>query len=255
MVVKQSQFHCRIVRRCSLFSGISVLRSTAAGWLVAFCTDALRWQVHASAALNLCRASWVSLAHFTWNCCRHDTQTRVHRTWARYLLHSGHFLTVVARGGSARVVGSVERRCKGIEICWGKREQGWLLTAMFVWQKRCYWVETALSASLDGGAIRAAAYAASVDQGTLLLISSQAVAVPMEETLALGADDWMGFNADGTGAPGAFGPSVHLDVPRPMEKYPEVQGGVGNSVRRKRGLCASHSASWVCWAKFEDLRP
>ena len=49
-------------------------------------------------------------------------------------------------------------------------------------------------------------------------ISSQAVAVLMEETLALGADDWMGSNADGTGAPGGDGPRVHLDVPRPKEK-------------------------------------
>ena len=49
----------------------------------------------------------------------------------------------------------------------------------------------------DGGAFRAA----NVDLGTLLSISSQAVAVPMEETLALGADDWIGTNADGTGAP------------------------------------------------------
>ena len=65
---------------------------------------------------------------------------------------------------------------------------------------------------LDGGAIRAAA---SVALGTLLLISSQAVAVPIEETLALGADDWMGSNADGSGADG---PRVHLDVPRPKEK-------------------------------------
>ena len=32
-------------------------------------------------------------------------------------------------------------------------------------------------------------------------------------------------------------------------------GGVGSSGRRKGGLCASHSASWVCWAGFEDLRP
>ena len=71
---------------------------------------------------------------------------------------------------------------------------------------------------LDGGAIRAAASAANVALGTLLLISSQAVAVPMEETLALGADDWMGSNADGTGAPGADGPQVHPDVPRPKEK-------------------------------------
>ena len=71
---------------------------------------------------------------------------------------------------------------------------------------------------LDGGAIRAAASAASVALGTLLLISSQADAVPMEETLALGADDWMGSNADGSGAPGADGPRVHLDATRPKEK-------------------------------------
>ena len=71
---------------------------------------------------------------------------------------------------------------------------------------------------LDCGAIRAAASAASVALGTLLLISSLAVAVPMEETLALGADDWMGSNVDGTVAPGADGPRVHLDVPRPKEK-------------------------------------
>ena len=68
---------------------------------------------------------------------------------------------------------------------------------------------------LDGGAIRAAA---KVALGTLLLILSQAVAVPMEETLALGADDWMGSNADGTGAPGSDGPRIHLNVPRPKEK-------------------------------------
>ena len=34
-----------------------------------------------------------------------------------------------------------------------------------------------------------------------------------------------------------------------------MQGGVGSSVRRVGGLCASHSASWVCWAGFKDLRP
>ena len=71
---------------------------------------------------------------------------------------------------------------------------------------------------LDGGAIRAAASAANVALGTFLLISSQAVAVPMEETQALGADDWMGSNADGTGEPRADGPWVHLNVPRPKEK-------------------------------------
>ena len=71
---------------------------------------------------------------------------------------------------------------------------------------------------LDGGAVRATASAANVALGTLLFISCQAVAVPMEETLALGADDWMGSNVDGTGAPGADWPRVHLDVPRPKEK-------------------------------------
>ena len=71
---------------------------------------------------------------------------------------------------------------------------------------------------LDGGAIRAAASTANVALGNLLLISSLAVAAPMEDTLALGADDWTGSNADGTGAPGTDGPRVHLDVPRPKEK-------------------------------------
>ena len=71
---------------------------------------------------------------------------------------------------------------------------------------------------LDGGAIRAAASAANVALGTLLFNSSQAVAMPMEETLALGADDWMRSNADGTGTSGADRPRVHLDVPRPKEK-------------------------------------
>ena len=90
--------------------------------------------------------------------------------------------------------------------------------------------------------------------GTLLLILSQAVAVPMKESSALGADDWMGSNADGAGAPGADGPRVHLVVPRTKENKPEMQGGVGSSGRRIGGLCASHSESWVCSAGFEDLR-
>ena len=30
---------------------------------------------------------------------------------------------------------------------------------------------------------------------------------------------------------------------------------VDSSGHQKGGLCASHSASWVCWAGFEDLRP
>ena len=76
------------------------------------------------------------------------------------------------------------------------------------------WLRPRNLRGFDGGAIRAAA---SVALKTLLLISSQAVAAPMEETLALGADDWIGSNADGTGAPGADGPRVRLDVPRPKE--------------------------------------
>ena len=84
--------------------------------------------------------------------------------------------------------------------------------------KECIGLRPRNRRGLDGGDIRAAAIASNVAMGTLLLISSQAVAVPMEETLALGADDWMGSNADGTGAPGADGPRIHLDVPRPMEK-------------------------------------
>ena len=97
----------------------------------------------------------------------------------------------------------------------GSRD-GCLLQCSFG-KRRCYWVETALSARVEWWS-RAAASAANVALGTHLLISSQAVAVPMEETLALGADDWMGSNADGTSAPGADGPRVHLDVPRPKEK-------------------------------------
>ena len=77
------------------------------------------------------------------------------------------------------------------------------------------WLRPHYLQGLDGGGIRAAA---NVALGSLLLISSQAVAVLMEETLAFGADDWMGSNADGTGAPGADGLRVHLDVPRPKEK-------------------------------------
>ena len=80
------------------------------------------------------------------------------------------------------------------------------------------WLRPRNLRGLDGGAFRTAASAENVALGTLLLISSQAVAVPMEEMLALGADDWMGSNADGTGAPGADGPRDHLDVPRPKEK-------------------------------------
>ena len=63
---------------------------------------------------------------------------------------------------------------------------------------------------LDGGAIRAAA---NIALGTPLLISSLAVAVPMEEMLALGADDLMGSDVDGTGAPGADCPGFTSTSP------------------------------------------
>ena len=66
---------------------------------------------------------------------------------------------------------------------------------------------------LDGGVNRAAASAANVALGTPLLISSQADAVPMEETLALGADDWMGSNADGTVLPEQTGPGFTSTSP------------------------------------------
>ena len=85
-------------------------------------------------------------------------------------------------------------------------------------KKGVIWLRPRNLLGLDGGTIRAAASAASVILGTHLLISSQAVAVPMEETLALGAEDWMGSNADGTGAPGTDEPRVHLIVPRSMDK-------------------------------------
>ena len=59
---------------------------------------------------------------------------------------------------------------------------------MFVWQKKVLLgLDRVICEGLEGGAICAAA---NVALGTPLLISSQAVAVPMEETLALGADDW-----------------------------------------------------------------
>ena len=81
-----------------------------------------------------------------------------------------------------------------------------------------FWLRPRNLRGLDGGAIFAAASAANVALGTLLSISSHAVAVPLEKTLALDADDWMGSNVDNTDAPGADGPRVHLDVARPKKK-------------------------------------
>ena len=86
---------------------------------------------------------------------------------------------------------------------------------------------------LDGGAIRIAASAANVALWTPLLISSQAVAVPMEETLVLGADDSIGSNADGTGAPGADGPGFTSTSPAIRRSSGDAgQGGQFRSTKR-----------------------
>ena len=82
---------------------------------------------------------------------------------------------------------------------------------------------------MDGGDICAAASVnVNVALGTHLLISSQAVAVPVQETLALGADDWMGFNADGTGSPGADRPGFTSTSP-----------ALRRSIRRCRAVWAA----------------
>ena len=99
----------------------------------------------------------------------------------------------------------------------------------------CYWVETALSARVGLWSHRAAASAANVALGNVLLIPCQAVAVPMEDTLALGADNWMGSNADGTGAPGANGPRVHHERVHP-------------ALRRSSRRC------WAGWAAPSSKR-
>ena len=98
---------------------------------------------------------------------------------------------------------------------------------------------------LDGGAIRAAASAENVALGTHLLISSQAVAVPMEETLALGADDWIISNADGTCAPGADGPRVHLDDPTLRRSSRRCRAGWAAPVVYNGG-CAPPKAQAGC---------
>ena len=103
---------------------------------------------------------------------------------------------------------------------------------------------------LDGGANRAAASAANVALATPLLIRSQAVAVPMEETLALGADDLMV-----PVHPEKTGPGFTSTSPALRRSSRRCRAGWAAPVVEKGGLCASHSASLVCWAGFEDLRP
>ena len=218
------------------------------------------WQVHASAALNLCRVSWVSMTHFTWNFSRHATQTITLRNWARHLLHSGHFLTVVARGGSAGVVGSVlgwsvERRCKGIEICWGNREHGWLLTAMFVWQKKVLlgWDRVICEGWMVEPFVLPQARKRNPRDSFVDLESGRC------STHGRDAGIWCRW-LDGIQR-GWYRCTRSRRAPgSPRRPPPEGEvagdaGRVGSSGRRKGGSCASHSASWVCWAGFEDLRP
>ena len=56
-------------------------------------------------------------------------------------------------------------------------------------KRGCYWVETALSARVGWWSHSCCRKRRTRSPGDSLLILSQAVAVPMEETLALGADD------------------------------------------------------------------
>ena len=98
---------------------------------------------------------------------------------------------------------------------------------------------------LDGGAIRAAASAANIALGTLLLISSQAVAVPMVETLALGAYIWMGSNADGTGAHRADGPGFISTSPALRRNSRRCRAGWAAPVIENGG-CAPPIAQAGC---------
>ena len=97
---------------------------------------------------------------------------------------------------------------------------------------------------LDGGAIRAAASAANVALGSLLLISSQAVAVPMEEKLALGADDWMGSNADGTGISGEDGPGFTSTSPALRRSSRKCRAGLAAPVFEKGGCAPPIAQAW-----------
>ena len=98
---------------------------------------------------------------------------------------------------------------------------------------------------LDCGAIRAAASTANVALGTLLSISSQAVAVLMEETLGLGADDWKGSNADSTGAPEQTGPGFTSTSPALRRSNRRCKAGWAAPVLEKRG-CAPPMAQAGC---------
>ena len=104
------------------------------------------------------------------------------------------------------------------------------------------WLRPRYLQGLDGGAICAAA---NVALGTLLLIASQAVAVPMEEMLALGADDWMGSNAEGTGAPGADGPGFTLTSLALRRSSRRCRAGWAAPVVKKGG-CAPPIAQAGC---------
>ena len=98
----------------------------------------------------------------------------------------------------------------------GNRD-GCLLQCSFG-KRMCYCVETALSARVEWWSHSCYRKRRKRRPEDSFVDLESGRLVPMEETLALGADDWMGSNADGTGAPGADGPRAHLDVPRPKEK-------------------------------------
>ena len=97
---------------------------------------------------------------------------------------------------------------------------------------------------LDGVAMRAAACAANVALGTLLLISSQAVAVPIEETLEMGADDWMGSNADGSGHPEQTGPGFTSTSPVLRRSSWRCMAGWAAPVVEKGGCAPPIAQAW-----------
>ena len=67
----------------------------------------------------------------------------------------------------------------------------------------------------------------------------------MEETLALGADDLMGSNADGTGAPGADGPGFTSTSPALRRRSRKFRAGWAAPVVENGG-CAPPIAQAGC---------
>ena len=97
---------------------------------------------------------------------------------------------------------------------------------------------------MDCGAICAAAGTANVALGTLLSISSQAVAVLMDKTLVLGADDWVGSNADGKGAPGADAPGFTSTSPALRRSSRRCRAGLAAPVVEKWSCAPPMAQAW-----------